>query len=503
MPAISKPTVSTEWASSATLNNGANATANKVEPTATHKTVGYGYPEQPARNHTNWWMNAVYKWVDYFNNWITYRGEPVSRFNVDYAATTGTSFAYTYGWLDRGTGSIIGIPAGSISLSAGDGTYTVYVDLADYTVKAGLAGVPTSTSTIFYLYKVPVVGGIIDENNIIDLRTWTMLEKATVAEVTTGTDNTKFVTPAALVGFATPTASASVYGKVRLAETADLTAQSGNDVLTAGNLADTAINASTTKYGTVRLAETADLTSQSGNDVLTAGSLANSEIRASTTRYGTVIKATSTDMLNGNRAGSVTVLTPAMFNDANARAATNRTGVVLLADNADTQTGVAADIVVTPAGLSARTATETRTGVIELATVTEAATGTDTTRADTPAGLQYHSESKFSTVAAVTYTTTKKYTIAHSLGTTPTSVSVNLRVKAGQTDLSYPAGRCVNLSTYIDTNGTRDGVCISWDATNVYINVDNAIAIVDNAATPVADFISTSSKWEFVVTSRV
>jgi len=62
-------------------------------------------------------------------------------------------------------------------------------------------------------------------------------------------------------------------------------------------------------------------------------------------------------------------------------------GIVELATDAETQTGTDAARAVTPAGLSARTATDARTGVVELATVAEVQAQTDTDRAVTPAGL--------------------------------------------------------------------------------------------------------------------
>jgi hypothetical protein len=58
-----------------------------------------------------------------------------------------------------------------------------------------------------------------------------------------------------------------------------------------------------------------------------------------------------------------------------------------VADNAEVQAGVSTSLLVTPAGLAARIATETRTGIVELATATEVQAGTDPVRAITPAGL--------------------------------------------------------------------------------------------------------------------
>jgi hypothetical protein len=63
-------------------------------------------------------------------------------------------------------------------------------------------------------------------------------------------------------------------------------------------------------------------------------------------------------------------------------------GLVTLATNAEVQTGTDASKVVTPASLTARTATETRTGLVEIATQAEVTTGADDTRAITPLKLK-------------------------------------------------------------------------------------------------------------------
>lgn len=63
-------------------------------------------------------------------------------------------------------------------------------------------------------------------------------------------------------------------------------------------------------------------------------------------------------------------------------------GVAELATAAEVQTGTDTERIVTPAGLSSRTATTTRTGLVELATDAEGQTGTDTARAVTPAVMR-------------------------------------------------------------------------------------------------------------------
>ena len=63
-------------------------------------------------------------------------------------------------------------------------------------------------------------------------------------------------------------------------------------------------------------------------------------------------------------------------------------GLIELATNTEVQDGTDTGRAVTPAGLSARTATDARTGLVELATAAEAATESDSARALTPAALR-------------------------------------------------------------------------------------------------------------------
>jgi len=217
---VIRPSVSTEWASSATVNNGSNSTANKVEPSATHKSTGYGYPEQPARNHTNWWMNSVYQWIDYIDAWIEKWGSINKNFAMNDATTTGRVFGYYGGKVSVTVATQLSAAAGTLTLSDGDGNYTIYFDCADSTVKKQYATPPTSADVIIPLYSVPVgtvVTGVIDTANIVDLRTINTVRKATLAEVTAGTNADKYVSPATLQAFVTPLTSTTVYGKSRVA----------------------------------------------------------------------------------------------------------------------------------------------------------------------------------------------------------------------------------------------------------------------------------------------
>jgi hypothetical protein len=69
-------------------------------------------------------------------------------------------------------------------------------------------------------------------------------------------------------------------------------------------------------------------------------------------------------------------------------ATTENRGFVTLATSGDTQTGISTDRVITPQGLSSRTATETRTGIAEIATQIETDNGTDDERIVTPLKLK-------------------------------------------------------------------------------------------------------------------
>lgn len=368
---VVRPSVSPEWAVAATVNNGANLTANKVEPTATHKSVGYSYPEQPARNHTNWWMNAVYQWVDYIDAWISKWGSINKNFAMDDVLTTGLTFAYNAGKVSVAVFTNLTAAAGTLTLSDGDGTYSIYFDCLDSTVKKLVSTVPISNDTIVPLYSVPVVAGVIDTANIVDLRTFNTIRKATAAEVATGTDKDKYITPFTAAALATPSASTSVFGKVRLADAADVLAQLGDDVLTAGSLAFTQMRASISKYGTVRLADNTDLlpaNRAASDDVLTAASLTQSNILATAADAGTVRLADNTDLALANRAGNNDVLTAASLTQTNMQA------------------------------------TSTAAGIIELATLAEVTAGTDDTRAVTPDTLRDAGYIRIFETAYQTYT---------------------------------------------------------------------------------------------------
>src|ERR1044072_6224895 len=112
-------------------------------------------------------------------------------------------------------------------------------------------------------------------------------------------------------------------------------------------------------------------------------------------------------------------------------ATTGAKGLVELATNAEVATGTDTGLVVTPAALASRSATETLTGLVELATTTEAQTGTDTSRAVTPAGLSTALTSALST--SYRYVTTVLYTNNGSFakGDYPSMKAIRVRLVGG------------------------------------------------------------------------
>jgi len=102
------------------------------------------------------------------------------------ATTTGLVFGYYGGKVSVTVSTQLSAAAGTLTLSDGDGTYKVYFDCADSTVKKLVGSTPTSTDVIIPLYSVPVVAGAIDTANIVDLRTMNTVRKASLAEVTAG-----------------------------------------------------------------------------------------------------------------------------------------------------------------------------------------------------------------------------------------------------------------------------------------------------------------------------
>jgi len=100
-------------------------------------------------------------------------------------------------------------------------------------------------------------------------------------------------------------------------------------------------------------------------------------------------------------------------------------GLVRLASNTEVQTGIDLNKVITPSGLSSRTATETRTGIAEIATQTETNTGTDDERIVTPLKLKtFFDEKTGSFTANVGNNTNTSFVLTHSLNSKSVIISI-------------------------------------------------------------------------------
>jgi hypothetical protein len=181
-----------------------------------------------------------------------------------------------------------------------------------------------------------------------------IIELATAAEVLTGTDTVRAVTPAGLAG---RTATLTRAGIVELA--------TGPETLAGAD--------------TVRAVTPAGLASVIEDIVL------GQVPPASTTVAGVVELATNAEAQTGT--DTARAVTPAAL--AAVTATATRAGLVELATNAEVATGTDTVRAVTPAGLASVLvdASATVAGLVELATTAETTTGSDATRAITPAGL--------------------------------------------------------------------------------------------------------------------
>jgi hypothetical protein len=99
--------------------------------------------------------------------------------------------------------------------------------------------------------------------------------------------------------------------------------------------------------------------------------------------------------------------------------------MVMLATAAEVQTGTDAVKAVTPAALSARTATETRTGLASIATNAEVTTGTDDSKIVTPLKLKTYFDAKSGcAVANIGNGSALSFVVAHTLATADTVVEI-------------------------------------------------------------------------------
>lgn len=307
-----RPNSSTQWAST-DVNNGENSTANKIATTEYHKQYGFSYPEQPPRNIWNYWCNAVYRVINYLTNYYDIRLKTVAEngaysvadivgltIRIDNQTSLNMSMRVQSGSkVDTVTPIVtLTVPDNTTSFIYAQNTSTNTVELF-----ASAAEPVESVQTSWMpLYRVIAVAGNI--TSVEDIRCPALVRKATIADVSSGVDNTSFITPYVLkLGYLISQATTVIFGTVRLADSTDVDNQSGDDVLTAGSLYLSQIRAASdgTKAGTVLLASNTTLGSRGANgaNVLTVGNLADSNMYSSESLPGVVTKCTLAEALAG------------------------------------------------------------------------------------------------------------------------------------------------------------------------------------------------------------
>lgn len=129
------------------------------------------------------------------------------------------------------------------------------------------------------------------------------------------------------------------------------------------------------------------------------------------------------------------------------QATTTVLGLVTLATSAEVQTGTDTSKVITPSGLSARTATETRTGIAEIATQAETDTGTDDARIVTPLKLKTLLDNRTGGYAVnIGDGTATSFTVTHNLNTKDVTIELT-EVSTGETVYADTARPTVNTIT--------------------------------------------------------
>jgi hypothetical protein len=242
-----------------------------------------------------------------------------------------------------------------------------------------------------------------------------LVELATAAEVTAGTDTTRAVTPAGLkvelskLGTltspsftGTPTAPTAAAGTdttqvatTAFVQAAQVWSKTGTTLSpkTSGDLVDAAALPAATAavQGAVRLADAAAVTAGTSGRVVTADQLKATNDAVATAVGGGITSITGTAPVAVTGTGNSRVVA---VGDATGSAK----GVVQLADAAAITAGTAGRVVdaaqLKAAATTPADATETVKGIVELATAAETTTGTDATRAVHPAGLKVELDKK-------------------------------------------------------------------------------------------------------------
>lgn len=179
----------------------------------------------------------------------------------------------------------------------------------------------------------------------------------------------------------------------------------------------------------------------------------------------------SIDLVVSNfSADSIVVGDTTFFNPP---ATTTTMGVVELATNDETSIGSDSRRAVTPAGLSARTATQARTGLIKLAAPQEVLNGTDNTKAVTPAGMLFafakeHGASGFQRLPGGTLVQWGRALIAGGAGTAvvfptafPLKCSGVFLTGTGGLSLTFTHGAATLGGVPVTHNG-NGGAWVDW-----------------------------------------
>lgn len=273
-----------------------------------------------------------------------------------------------------------------------------------------------------------------------------------------------------------PDATDSQKGVIQIATTADI--NSGTDTtkaVTPKQLMDTVqavqgiSDATTSVKGIVRLAQVSDLNPNSttvpsgrNNDAVTVEGLYNRTITATDTDRGLVQVATAQEVIDGVSTGTVPkVITPELLLERVAD--TDNIGLVQLADpndvnvNSNTATGGTENDVVTIEGLLSRNATDSKVGLVQLATYQDAVDAVSNDKAITP-------------MAASIYRVPTGIIALWLVNTTPNGWLLNDGGAISRTNYSNLFNLLVLDSGY-DSN---EGV-FSWNATDTFTEVGHTL----------------------------
>jgi hypothetical protein len=228
-------------------------------------------------------------------------------------------------------------------------------------------------------------------------------------------------------------ASTTESGVVELATIPE--AQAGTDAekaVTPLTLAN--VTATTDRRGLLELATQAETTA--GTD--TERAITPATLAAALT--GVTVDAIKSISATGENGGFLITFTDDTTTTIFVNQATTTTrGVAEVATNTEVQNGTAGTLMVTPAALATRTATETRTGLIEIASSAEARLS-DTSRAITPGTLH----TARSILLTATRTTTGNWSITGLRANTPLYIWIENISGAGRLRLNVLSGTLGN-----------------------------------------------------------